>query len=136
MSEEGGRRGPVGLEAHGLANVGRVHWNPSVPELYELSVCRGEGAIAEGGALVVSTGVHTGRAPKDKFVVREPGSEDRVWWGPVNKPLPLGAYERLGVRMGAYLQGREVFVIDAFAGAHPAHRVALRVVSESAWHAL
>jgi phosphoenolpyruvate carboxykinase (ATP) len=136
MSQDDGRRGPVGLDAHGLTNVGRVHWNPSVPELYEHAVRRGEAAIAEGGALVVSTGVHTGRAPKDKFVVREAGSEDRVWWGSVNQPIAAEAYARLSGRLRAYLQARELFVVDAFAGAHPRHRLALRVISESAWHAL
>jgi phosphoenolpyruvate carboxykinase (ATP) len=131
-----GRRGPVGLEAHDLHGAGRVHWNPSVPVLYEHALRRGEGRLAEGGALVVSTGAHTGRAPKDKFVVREPGSEDRVWWGPVNQPISEEHHERLGTKLRTYLESRELFVVDAFAGAHPEHRLALRVVTESAWHAL
>jgi phosphoenolpyruvate carboxykinase (ATP) len=133
---EDGRGGAIGLEAHGLANGSRVHWNPSVAELYEHAIRRGEGEVAEGGPLVVSTGRHTGRAPNDKFVVREEGSEDRVWWGRVNQPISEADHERLGAKLRAHLQGRELFVVDAFAGAHPEHRLALRVVTDSAWHAL
>ena len=74
MSDETGRRGSVGLDAHGISVTGVVVWNATAPELYEYAINRGEGVLAEGGPLVVSTGAHTGRAPKDKFVVREPGS--------------------------------------------------------------
>jgi phosphoenolpyruvate carboxykinase (ATP) len=129
-------RGPVGLEAHGLSEARNVIWNPSVPTLYEHTVRRGDGELAEGGPLVVSTGVHTGRAPKDKYVVREPGSEDRVWWGAVNQPMEPETFASLRERLAAHLAGREIFVIDAFAGAHPDHRLALRVITDSPWHAL
>ena len=136
MSTESGRRGPVGLDAHGVRNPASVVWNASAPELYEHVIRRGEGRIAEGGALVVSTGAHTGRAPKDKYIVREPGSEDRVWWGPVNQPMDAERHAALRGKLLAYLQGPELFVVDAFAGAHPEHRLPLRVVTDSAWHAL
>ncbi|MDX6646662.1 MAG: phosphoenolpyruvate carboxykinase [Miltoncostaeaceae bacterium] len=129
-------RGPVGLEAHGLAEARQVIWNPSVPTLYEHVIRRGDGELAEGGPLVVSTGAHTGRAPKDKYVVREPGSEDRVWWGAVNQPMEPELFQTLRERLVSHLEGREIFVIDAFAGAHPEHRLALRVITESPWHAL
>ena len=94
MSDETGRRGPVGLDAHGISVTGGVVvWNATAPELYEYAINRGEGVLAEGGPLVVSTGAHTGRSPKDKFVVREPGSEDRIWWGSVNQPFEPAAYD-------------------------------------------
>ncbi len=136
MSKETGRRGPIGLDAHGLTTTGGVVWNATTPELYEHALERGEGAVAEGGPLVVSTGAHTGRAPKDKFVVREPGSEERIWWGAVNQPFDPDDYAALRARLLEYLSSRDLFVVDAFAGAHPRHRLALRVVTESAWHAL
>jgi phosphoenolpyruvate carboxykinase (ATP) len=135
MTQEDGRPGPVGLEAHGLTNPARVHWNLSAPELYEHVVLRGEGRVAEGGPLVVSTGVHTGRAPRDKFVVREPTSEARVWWAN-NQAIDEAHHERLGARLRAHLQDRELYVVDAFAGADPQHRLSLRVVTDSPWHAL
>lgn len=136
MSDHTGRRGAVGLETHGLTPAGSVVWNASAPELYEHALNRGEGVLADGGPLVVSTGAHTGRAPKDKFVVREPGSEQRIWWGNVNQPFEPDAYANLRSRVVSYLSGRDLFVVDAFAGAHPRHRLALRVVTDSAWHAL
>ena len=70
-----------GLEKHGIKNTGFVYWNLSTPVLYEEAIRRREGQMAHLGPLVVRTGEHTGRSPNDKFVVREPSSEDKVWWG-------------------------------------------------------
>jgi phosphoenolpyruvate carboxykinase (ATP) len=130
------RGGGVGLDAHGIEPRGAVWWNLPVAALYERALASGEGELAEGGALVVSTGAHTGRAPKDKYVVREPGSEDRVWWGAVNQPIDAAVHASLGERLRAHLAAGDIYVIDAWAGADPAHRLPLRVVTESAWHAL
>ena len=80
-------RGPIGLDAHGLAPSGGIVWNPSTSQLYLHTLLRGDGQLAAGGALVVDTGQHTGRSPNDKFVVHEPGSEDRIDWGNVNQPI-------------------------------------------------
>ncbi len=87
------------------------------------------------GALAVSTGEHTGRSPNDKFVVDEPAA-DGVWWGEVNQPLEVAAYEAIRERIVAYLGERELFVQDLVAGADPAHRLRVRLVTEGAWHAL
>jgi phosphoenolpyruvate carboxykinase (ATP) len=130
------RGGAVGLDAHGIEARAAVWWNLPVAALYERALASGEAELAEGGALVVSTGAHTGRAPKDKYVVREPGSEDRVWWGAVNQPIDPAVYASLGGRLRAHLGAGEVYVIDAWAGADPSLRLPLRVVTESAWHAL
>ena len=90
---------PVGagadLSAQGLTPAGRVIRNPTTSMLYEHALKRGDGRIAEGGPLAVDTGVHTGRSPKDKFVVREPGSEGRIWWGAVNQPIEPDRFEGL-----------------------------------------
>jgi phosphoenolpyruvate carboxykinase (ATP) len=83
----------------------------------------------------VTTGEHTGRSPKDKFVVRTPSVEDSIWWDN-NSPMAPDAFDRLEADMRAHLQGREVFVQDLYAGADPAHRLDVRVVTELAWHAL
>ncbi len=131
------RKGPVGLDAHGLVPGGDVHWNLSAPELYEHVLRRGEGRLAEGGALVVSTGRFTGRSPKDKYVVKEPKSQDRVWWGPINQEISEEHRASLRTSLVSQLDSRpELYVVDAFAGAHPTHRLSVRVVTESAWHAL
>ncbi len=114
----------------------RVHWNPTTALLYTHAIVRRDAVIAEGGPLVVDTGDHTGRSPKDKFLVREPESEGRLWWGEVNEPIDEDRFEGLRAKILAYFENRELYVVDAFAGADPKHRLELRVVTDSPWHAL
>ena len=126
----------TGVEAHGIVNPRRVFFNLTAPRLVELAVQRGEGMLVEGGGLVVYTGKYTGRSPKDKFIVREPSSEDRIWWGPVNQPFEPEAYERVRQRLMAFLQDRDIFVQDLFACAEPRYRLAVRVITTTAWQSL
>jgi phosphoenolpyruvate carboxykinase (ATP) len=115
-------------------SIGRiVRANLPVAELSEDAVRAGEGLIAAEGPLVVRTGKHTGRSPQDKFIVREPGSAGKIWWGDVNRPIALEHYDRLRARLMAYLASRPVYAQDCFIGAHPAHRRSLRVYTETAW---
>ncbi|CAG0966894.1 phosphoenolpyruvate carboxykinase (ATP) [Planctomycetaceae bacterium] len=125
-----------GLENHGIKNVNSVYWNLSTSALYEEAIRRREGRLGHLGPLVVRTGQHTGRAPNDKFIVREPTSEDKVWWGKVNRPMEPANFETLYRRLLAYVQGRDVFVQDCFAGADPQYRAPIRVITETAWHSL
>jgi phosphoenolpyruvate carboxykinase (ATP) len=113
-----------------------VFWNPTVSLCVMHALARGDGQLAEGGSLVVETGRHTGRSPKDRFVVREPGSEDRIAWGEINQPIAEESFEGLRERIVAHLEDGDVYVVDAFAGADPAHRLPVRVVTGSPWHAL
>ncbi len=114
--------------------IGRtVRANLSTAELYEDAVRAGEGLIAADGPLVVRTGKHTGRSPQDKFIVKEPGSAGKIWWGEVNRPIALEHYDRLRARLMDYLATRKVYAQDCFIGAHPAHRRSLRVDTETAW---
>ena len=125
------------LDEHGLENVrGRVFWRPTTSQLYVHALRRGEATLAEGGPLVVDTGIHTGRSPNDKFVVREPGSEDRIWWGDVNAEISPDSFERLREKVVARLSEGDVYVVDSYVGADPAHRLSVRVLTESPWHAL
>ena len=118
------------LSEHGIEPTGTVHWNPSTSKLYTDALARGEGRLAEGGPLAVDTGKHTGRSPKDKFVVREPGSEDRIWWGDVNAGFSEEHFEGLREKVTAHIGGGDdLYVIDAFAGADPKQRIAVRVVT-------
>jgi phosphoenolpyruvate carboxykinase (ATP) len=129
-------RGQVDLSVHGIHATGRIVWNPSTPVLYEHAIGRGEARIAEGGPMAVDTGKHTGRSPQDKFIVREPASEGRIWWEG-NKELAENAFEHLRDKVTTYLGNEEtLYVIDAFAGADPAHRIAVRVVTTHPYHAL
>lgn len=125
-----------GLENHGIQNVNVVYWNLSTAMLYEEAIRRREGRVAHLGPLVVRTGQHTGRAPNDKFIVQEPSSADKVWWGKINRPMEPANFETLYQRMLAYLQGRDLFVQDCFAGADPEYRLPIRVITETAWHSL
>jgi phosphoenolpyruvate carboxykinase (ATP) len=112
---------------------GRVLANLPTAELYEHAVRAGEGEIAAEGPLVVRTGTHTGRSPKDKFVVREPWSQDKVWWGDVNHEISEASYDRLRARLVDYLKDRDLYAQDMYIGAHPDHRRSLRVYTETAW---
>ena len=125
-----------GLENHGLTNLRTVYWNLSTAALYEEATFHGEATIAHSGPLVVNTGKHTARAVSDKFVVREETSEDRIWWGQYNRPISQEAFSALLARLQGYLQGRDVFVQDCFAGADPDHRMPIRIITELAWHSL
>jgi phosphoenolpyruvate carboxykinase (ATP) len=124
------------LTAHGIDPSGRVYLRPSTSVLYTHTLLRREGRLAEGGPLVVDTGRHTGRSPNDKFIVREPGSEQRIWWGKVNQELDEEHFEGLREQVISYLEGQDLYVVDSFAGADPEHRLPVRVITDSPWHAL
>jgi phosphoenolpyruvate carboxykinase (ATP) len=125
------------LSEHGLKPKGRIYRNPTVAMLYTHALVRNEGLLAEGGPIVVDTGIYTGRSPKDKFIVRERGSEKRIWWGDVNHELAEEKFHGLRDKVVAYLEQRPVlYVVDAFSGADPAHRIGVRVVTDTAYHAL
>lgn len=126
----------IGLEALGLRNFGQVHHNLPLPLLWEEAIRRREGKLAEGGAMVVRTGHHTGRSPNDKFLVREPSSQDHVWWGPVNRSMPEAQFDKLLARIATYLEGRELFIADLYASADPQNRLPIRVITQHAWHAV
>lgn len=124
-----------GLESLGIQRPGAVFWTPPTSVLYEQSVLRHEGEISHFGPMVVSTGRFTGRTPKDKFIVREPSSEDRIWWEG-NKEFSPQQFDALQERVAEYFEGRDVFVQDCYTGADPDFRLPVRVVTEYAWHSL
>src|SRR5688572_26492460 len=126
----------TGLAIHGIDPSGEVFWNPTTSQLYMHALDRREGRIAEGGPLAVDTGKHTGRSPKDKFVVREPGSEERIWWGDVNAEISEEHADGLREKVVAHLGEHDVYVVDAYAGADPNQRIAVRVVTNYPYHAL
>jgi phosphoenolpyruvate carboxykinase (ATP) len=126
----------TGLEPHGIKNVAGVHWNLTTAALYERIISHGEGLIAHLGPVVVRTGAYTGRSPKDKFIVFEPSSSDRIAWGEQNRPMAPEKFDILHARLLAYLQGRELYVQDCYAGADPRHRIPIRVITTQAWQNL
>lgn len=125
-----------GVENHGIKNAATVYWNLTGPQLYEQSIRRREGSIAHLGPLVVHTGDHTGRSPNDKFVVKEPTSENDIWWGNVNRPFTQENFDFLYRKMMAYIQNRDIFVFDGYVGADPDYQMPVRIINEYAWHNL
>ncbi|MEC9492303.1 phosphoenolpyruvate carboxykinase (ATP) [Flexistipes sp.] len=125
----------TGLESLGLDNLSRIYWNLSTPELYEQSIMRREGILAHLGPLVVRTGHHTGRSPNDKFIVESKGLDD-VNWSKDNKPISEENFEKIFTRMRSYLQTKDLFVQECYAGTDETSRIKVRVISETAWHNL
>ncbi|MEM7267742.1 MAG: phosphoenolpyruvate carboxykinase [Pseudomonadota bacterium] len=123
------------LAKTGFSDLKAVHYNYDEAGLVQAAIERGEGVLGQGGAFLTTTGKHTGRSPKDKFVVEEPSVMDKIWWEN-NPPMEPDAFEALRKDMVAHMAGREYFVQDLYGGADPAHRLNVRVISEMAWHNL
>ena len=134
--EHGRKRTDVGLESLGLNPSANVYWNLNTPELYEIIAQRNEGKLSAHGALIVDTGEHTGRAAKDKAIVREPASEDKVFWGEVNKDFTQEKFNAVRDRMMKHASGVDLFVQDTYAGADANYRLPVRIITELAWHSL
>ena len=124
------------LDNHGLVQLDQVYWNLPDAALYEEIIFRNEAKVANGGPVIVNTGKHTARAAADKFIVREEGTENKIWWGVYNRPFSSEKFNALMTRVQAYSQGEEFFVQDCYAGADPEYRMAIRVITEKAWHSL
>jgi len=123
------------LETQGITGLGSVYYNLSEPALVQAAVKRDEGHLGKGGAFMVTTGKHTGRSPKDKFTVKTKSVEPNIWWEN-NAPMDEASFDRLYEDMLAHMAGKDYFVQDLFAGADPAHRLDVRLVTELAWHGL
>jgi phosphoenolpyruvate carboxykinase (ATP) len=124
------------LEQLGLAGASAVHRNLSVASLYEHALRKGEGELGADGQFVVETGEHTGRSPKDKFFVREPGSETHIDWGETNKAIEPAVFDALLARVAAFLSEREIYALDTYVGADERYRLPVRVITQYAWHSL
>ncbi len=139
MNEVGMRNPACGVAEAGLvgtgAGLGKVHYNLGTAELYEESLRRGEARLTADGALVAYTGQHTGRSPKDKFVVRDASTEGRVWWDN-NRSITPAQFDALHADFLEHAKGRDLFVQDLVGGADPANALPTRVVTELAWHSL
>lgn len=124
------------IEELGFKNVGSIYWNAGTTHLYEEIIKRKEGNIAHLGPVVVRTGHHVGRSPHDKFIVKEPSSLEKVWWGSENKGMEEEKFMSLFYRLQAYLQNKDIFIQDCYAGAAADYRIPVRVIAETAWHNL
>ncbi|MCP3972011.1 MAG: phosphoenolpyruvate carboxykinase [Rhodobacteraceae bacterium] len=123
------------LEDQGITGLGNVYYNLLEPSLIQESLKRGEGVLGKGGTLLVETGKHTGRSPKDKFTVRTPPVEANIWWEN-NAAMEPAAFDLLHADMLEHMKGGDYFVQDLYGGADPAHRLDVRIINELAWHNL
>ncbi len=121
-----------GLEKLGIINAAAVYRNLTPAQLTEHALRRGEGTLSGTGALVVKTGKYTGRSANDKFIVDTPSVHDDIAWGKVNRPISRDHYLAIRSKVIAYLQGKEVFIFDGFAGADPKYTQSFRIVNELA----
>jgi phosphoenolpyruvate carboxykinase (ATP) len=136
MKELGVKSEKYGLEKHGLKNLHRVFWNLAAPDVIEHSIRNREGFLTENGSLMVDTGRFTGRSPEDRFVVHDETTKDTIWWGNINKPFEPGGFDHLYNKMIKYLEGRNIYVRDCYAGVPEKYRLKIRVINTWAWHNL
>jgi phosphoenolpyruvate carboxykinase (ATP) len=118
-----------------LSTAGRVYWNLSPAELVELAIKNGEGELAASGALVARTGKYTGRTPKDKCVVKDSETAEKVWWEN-NAECSPEQFVKLHDKAQHSMEGKTLFVVDTYGGADPENRIKARFIVEKAWHAL
>ena len=121
-----------GLEKLGIINAAAIYRNLTPAQLTEHALRRGEGKLSNTGALVVKTGKYTGRSANDKFIVDSEGVHDEIAWGKVNKPMSQECFDALYSKVIAYLQNKEIFIFDGFAGADPKYTKSFRIVNELA----
>ena len=112
------------LQRAGEKTDGRVHRNLRSAALIDAAVRRGEGQLADNGAITVRTGVKTGRSPNDKYVVSSAATEKEVWWGAAQSPVESAVFDRLLEKALGHLERNDIFTFDGFAGASPAARAA------------
>src|SRR5690606_6242446 len=100
---------------------------------HKITIEKGQGVEANSGALAVNTGEFTGRSPKDRFIVKDDITRDKVWWGNINIPFPTDMFDKLYDKVTTYLSEKEVFVRDSYACAHKDLRLNIRVINEYPW---
>src|SRR5437763_6577282 len=135
VNETGLRNGAHGADKFGLKDLAAVHWNLPAEQLYEYALAANEGNVVQCGAFCAETGIHTGRSPKDKFVVCDEQTEKTIWWEKNGKLSP----EQFDVLLKDFLEharDKELFAQDLYGGAVPKYRMKERVFTEFAWHSM
>lgn len=122
----------ISLKPYGI-NSKNIHYQLDPEELHRITIDNGMGKEASSGALAVNTGEFTGRSPQDRFIVKDAITEDKVWWGPINKPFEPEKFDELYDQVVTYLSEKEIFVRDCFACADKDYRLGIRVINEYPW---
>src|SRR5690606_11071722 len=132
MEHKGSVPDDPSLKRAGITD-GVVHWNLPPEELADIAVRLGQAVTTSSGAIAVDTGEFKGRAPRDRFIVRDMITDEKVWWNDINIPFDPGRFDRLLDKVGSYLSGREIFARDVYACADPRYSVNIRVITEQPW---
>jgi phosphoenolpyruvate carboxykinase (ATP) len=122
----------ISLNNYGIKNA-KVNYQLSPDELHKITIEKGQGVEANSGALAVNTGEFTGRSPKDRFIVKDDITRDKVWWGNINIPFPTDKFDKLYDKVTNYLSEKEVYVRDSYACADPNYKLNIRVINEYPW---
>lgn len=122
----------ISIEKYGIKNA-KVKYQLSSQELHNETLRKEQGTEAASGALAVNTGEFTGRSPKDRFIVKDDVTRDRVWWGNINIPFPPDMFDKLYNRVTDYLSDKEVYVRDSYACAEEKYKLNIRVINETPW---
>ncbi|MGB5315651.1 MAG: phosphoenolpyruvate carboxykinase (ATP) [Robiginitalea sp.] len=122
----------ISLSEYGLTTE-YIQYQLSPEVLHQRTLDAGLGQEADSGALAVNTGEFTGRAPQDRFIVRDEITDEKVWWGPVNKPFDPDKFDVLYDKVISYLNERELFVRDCFVCSDQKYRMGVRVINEYPW---
>ncbi|GGH36035.1 phosphoenolpyruvate carboxykinase [Mangrovimonas yunxiaonensis] len=123
---------PISLEEYGIKDA-KVRYQLTADELHDETIEKGQGVEAASGALAVETGEFTGRSPKDRFIVKDNITADKVWWGDINIPFDSEKFDKLYDKVAAYLSEKEVFVRDSYACADEDYKLNIRVINEFPW---
>jgi len=122
----------ISLNQYGIKDA-KAHYQLSSGQLHDATIQKGQGIETSFGAISVNTGEFTGRSPKDRFIVKDSITEDKIWWGDINIPFEPAAFDKLYDKVVAYLSEKEVYVRDAYACADENYKLNIRVVNEYPW---
>ncbi|HMB99844.1 MAG TPA: phosphoenolpyruvate carboxykinase (ATP) [Flavobacteriaceae bacterium] len=122
----------ISLDSYGIKNA-KIHYQLSPNQLHNITIEKEQGVEASSGALAVTTGEFTGRSPKDRFIVKDEITKDRIWWGNINIPFEPEAFNKLHDKVVNYLSGKEIFVRDSYACADEDYKLNIRVINEYPW---
>ncbi len=120
------------LDNYGISNA-TVYWNLSTDELQKITLEKGQGKLNDTGALAINTGEFTGRSPKDRFIVKDKITKDKIWWGNINIPFTPENFDKVYKDIMEYISGKELFVREAQVCADEKYKMNLRVITEYPW---
>ncbi len=120
------------LEKYGIKGS-KTNWNLDAETLQRITLEKGMGVESDNGTLAINTGKFTGRSPKDRFLVKDDYTKDKIWWGRINKPISPENFDKLQNEVVNYLSGKEIYVRDAAVCADPRYTMNVRTITEFPW---